>query len=145
MKRTDSLRRRHMNKKRKYLWAFNLLGLCLLSGPPVTKASQQQTPPAADNTKTNQRDNDKNSPTADQQKMNPQDRAITQKIRAAIHDDKSLSTYAHDVKIISQDGKVTRMGLVRSQDEKANIAAKALIVAGDGNVDKQPEVVQPKQ
>jgi hyperosmotically inducible protein len=134
-----------MNKKRKYLWAFNLLGLCLLSGPPLAKASQQQTPPAADNTKTNQRDNDKNSPTADQQKMNPQDRAITQKIRAAIHDDKSLSTYAHNVKIISQDGKVTLRGPVRSQDEKANIAAKALIVAGDGNVDNQLEVVQPKQ
>jgi hyperosmotically inducible periplasmic protein len=134
-----------MSKKWKYPWAFYLLGSCLLSGPSLAKVFQEQTPPAADNTKTNQRDNDKNSPTADQQKMNPQDRAITQKIRAAIHDDKSLSTYAHNVKIISQNGKVTLRGPVRSQDEKANIEAKALIVAGDGNVDNELEIVPQKQ
>ena len=43
----------------------------------------------------------------------------------AIHEDKSLSTYAHNIKIITQDGKVTLKGPVRSEDEKNNIAAKA--------------------
>lgn len=106
-------------------------------------AQDPQTP--ADNTKTNQRDNPTTSPTADQQKMNPADRNITKKIRMAIHQDTSLSTYAHNVKIITQNGKVTLKGPVRSDDEKANIAAKAVAVAGDGNVDNQLDVVPPKQ
>ena len=41
------------------------------------------------------------------------------------------------MKIITQDGKVTLKGPVRSDDEKANIEAKATAVAGAGNVDNQ--------
>jgi osmotically-inducible protein OsmY len=99
----------------------------------------QQTPP--DNTKQNK---DQTSPTADQQKMNPADRALTQKIRKAIHQDTSLSTYAHNIKIIAQDGKVTLRGPVRSEDEKTNIEAKAVAVAGQGNVTNQLEVAPAK-
>jgi osmotically-inducible protein OsmY len=98
-----------------------------------------QTPP--DNTKQNK---DQTNPTADQQKMNPSDRALTQKIRKAIHEDTTLSTYAHNIKIISQDGKVTLRGPVRSEDEKANIEAKAVAVAGQGNVTDQLEIAPPK-
>jgi osmotically-inducible protein OsmY len=57
-----------------------------------------------------------------------------QKIRKAVMDEKSLSTYAHNVKIISQDGKVTLKGPVRSAEEKETIAQKAVEVAGAGNV-----------
>lgn len=132
--------------KRHYLSALTLLGFSLHVGPVVAaKASQQDTQQPADNTKTNQRDNDQTSPTADQQKMNSSDRAITKKIRMSIHNDKSLSTYAHNVKIITQDGKVALKGPVRSADEKNNIAAKAAAVAGDGNVDNQLDVVPSKQ
>lgn len=120
-----------------------LLGMSLMAGPAIAGA-QQDTPKPADNTKTNQRDNNNTSPTADQQKMNPADRTITQKIRAAIHDDKSLSTYGHNVKVITQDGRVTLKGPVRSEDEKNSIAAKAKAVAGDGNVDNQLDVVASK-
>jgi hypothetical protein len=49
-------------------------------------------------------------------------------------DDKTLSTYAHNVKIIAQDGKVTLRGPVRSEEEKKNIEQKAIDVAGAGNV-----------
>jgi osmotically-inducible protein OsmY len=63
----------------------------------------------------------------------------------AIHDDKSLSTYAHNIKIITQDGKVTLKGPVRSEDEKSNIGAKAAAVAGDGNVTNQIDVAPSKQ
>jgi osmotically-inducible protein OsmY len=76
--------------------------------------------------------------------MNPSDRALTQKIRKAIHEDTTLSTYAHNIKIISQDGKVTLRGPVRSEDEKANIEAKAVAVAGQGNVTDQLEIAPPK-
>ena len=44
--------------------------------------------------------------------------------------DKSLSTYAHNVKVISQDGVVTLKGPVHSEDEKKSIESKATEVAG---------------
>ena len=44
--------------------------------------------------------------------------------------DKSLSTYAHNVKIVTQDGQVTLKGPVRSEDEKKAIEAKATEGAG---------------
>jgi osmotically-inducible protein OsmY len=59
--------------------------------------------------------------------------------------DKSLSTYAHNIKIITRDGKVTLKGPVRSEDEKAAIEAKAATVAGADNVTDQLTVAPPKQ
>jgi len=96
--------------------------------------SIQQASPAPDNTKVNERDRSPNEPTADQQKDNRSDRDITQQIRQSIMKDKSLSTYAHNVKIVTQDGQVTLKGPVRSEDEKKAIEAKAAEVAGDGKV-----------
>ena len=110
-----------------------------LMAMPIPGKQDPQTPP--DNTKQNK---DQTNPTADQQKMNPADRALTQKIRKAIHEDTTLSTYAHNIKIISQDGKVTLRGPVRSEDEKNNIEAKAVAVAGQGNVTDQLEIAPPK-
>ena len=57
-----------------------------------------------------------------------------QKIRKSVVDDKSLSSYAHNVKIIARGGKVTLKGPVRSEDEKRSIEEKAADVAGSGNV-----------
>jgi hypothetical protein len=116
-----------------------VFGVSLMATPVSGYQDPQQTPP--DNTKQNK---DQTNPTADQQKMNPADRAITQKIRKAIHEDTTLSTYAHNVKIITQDGKVTLRGPVRSEDEKSNIEAKAVAVAGQGNVTNQLEVAPSK-
>jgi hyperosmotically inducible protein len=45
-----------------------------------------------------------------------------------------VSTYAHNVKIISKNGKVTLKGPVRSEDEKKTVESKAVEVAGAGNV-----------
>ena len=50
--------------------------------------------------------------------------------------DKSLSTYAHNVKIITQNGMVTLKGPVHSAEEKQAIESKATAVAGDGKVSK---------
>jgi hypothetical protein len=116
-----------------------LFGVSLMATPIPGYQDPQQTPP--DNTKQNK---DQTNPTADQQKMNPADRAITQKIRKAIHEDTTLSTYAHNIKIITQDGKVTLRGPVRSEEEKTNIEAKAVAVAGEGNVTDQLEIAPPK-
>jgi hyperosmotically inducible protein len=124
------------------LGASLLTGLILFNSPMTSYSALPQD--AADNTKTNKGDANKGATTADQQKMNPSDRAITQKIRAEIMKDKSLSTYAHNVKIITQDGKVTLKGPVRTGDEKSAIETKANAIAGDGNVTSQIEVVPPK-
>jgi hyperosmotically inducible protein len=48
--------------------------------------------------------------------------------------DQSLSSYAHNVKVITTNGSVTLKGPVRSDEEKSAIEAKAAEVAGAGNV-----------
>jgi osmotically-inducible protein OsmY len=98
------------------------------------------TPAPADNTKMNQRDRDASQQTADQQKENRSDRDITQQVRRAIVKDKSLSTYAHNVKIITENGQVTLKGPVRSEEEKRAVEAKAAEVAGNNNVTSQLDV-----
>ena len=112
-----------------------MFGVPLMAAPMPRLQDAQQ--PMPDNTRNNK---DQSEPTADQQKMNPADRTITQKIRKAIHDDHSLSTYAHNIKVITQDGKVTLRGPVRSEDEKSSLQAKAVAVVGAENVTNQLEI-----
>jgi hyperosmotically inducible protein len=73
------------------------------------------------------------------------DRDTTQKIRKAIVGDKTLSTYAHNVKILAHDGKVTLRGPVRSDDEKRTVAEMASAVAGANNVTNELTVQPAKQ
>ena len=120
--------------------AMAVLGTALTAGAVPGQDSGQQ----PDNTKTNKRDRDKSSPTADQQKMNPPDRELARKVRTSVMSDKQLSSYAHNVKIVAQDGKVTLKGPVRSEEEKSAIEEKATEVAGAGNVIDQLEVAPPK-
>lgn len=123
-----------------------LVGGILFSGCVIASAQDaaQSTAPQPDNTKVNERDRNANQATADQQKENSSDRDITQQIRKAIIGDKSLSTYAHNVKIVTQNGTVTLKGPMRSEDEKKAIAEKAAAIAGEGNVSSQLDV-KPKQ
>jgi hyperosmotically inducible periplasmic protein len=105
-------------------------------------SSSQQ--PAPDNTKVNERDKNKAQPTADQQKENQPDRELARQIRRSIVQDKALSSYAHNVKIIAQSGMVTLKGPVRSDDDKSAIEAKAAEIAGADKVTSLLEV-KPKQ
>jgi hyperosmotically inducible periplasmic protein len=116
-----------------------MLGVSLTGAPTPRYQDPQQ--PAPDNTKQNK---NQTNPSADQQKMNAADRELARKIRKAIHDDSNLSTYAHNIKIISQNGKVTLRGPVRSEEEKANIEAKAVAAAGQDNVSNELQVAPPK-
>ena len=59
-------------------------------------------------------------------------------------DDKTLSTYAHNVKVIAQDGQVTLKGPVRTEDEKKTVEAKATEVAGAGHVINQISIAPAK-
>lgn len=124
-----------------------LLFGCSFAGAQQSSDQDSATRPNAtqpDNTKVNQRDRSANEPTADQQKSNRSDRDITQQVRKAIMEDKSLSTYAHNVKIITQNGMVTLKGPVRSQEEKKAIEAKAAEVAGGDKVTNEMDI-KPKQ
>ena len=113
-----------------------LFGSCPLFGQEAGKS---------DNTRVNKRDQSSEQVTADQQKQNSSDIELTRQIRSSITKDKSLSTYAHNVKIISQDGIVTLKGPVRSEQEKNVIESKAAEVAGASNVKNQLDVAPEKQ
>ena len=109
----------------------------------VAFAQTPKTPP--DNTKVNTRDRAKGAVTADQQKENAGDRELTQKIRKSLMADKSLSTYAHNVKVVAQGGQVTLKGPVRTEDEKRNVEAKAVEVAGAGHVVNEISIAPAKR
>jgi hyperosmotically inducible periplasmic protein len=94
----------------------------------------------ADNTKRNKRDRSDAEPTADQQRNMKSDLEVTQQIRKSIMDDKALSTYAHNVKIIAQNGTVTLKGPVRSMEEKTTIEQKAAEAVGKANVKSEIEI-----
>lgn len=94
----------------------------------------------ADNTRVNQRDRQEGEATADQQKNGRSDLKITQQIRKAVVADKGLSTYAHNVKIVVREGKVTLKGPVRSADEKKRVEDKAAEVVGVSNVTSEIEI-----
>jgi len=125
-------------RHRSFTRAMVLGGLLSL----VAGAAGAQTAP--DNTKVNKRDRAKGAVTADQQKENAPDRELAAKIRKAIVDDKELSTYAHNVKVVVQAGKVTLKGPVRSDAEKTAIAAKATEIAGAGNVTNSLSIAPDK-
>lgn len=132
----------YRNVARTLLCTGLLLGVGELAR--AQEPSSQQTSPASDNTRINQRDRNASEPTADQQKENRSDRDITQQIRQSIMKDKSLSTYAHNIKIVTQNGQVTLKGPVRSEDEKQAIETKAAEVAGQDKITSELNI-KPQQ
>jgi len=94
---------------------------------------------APDNTRVNQRDRNSGTPTAGQQKGSHSDAEISREIRRAITQDKGLSTYAKNVKVVTKNGNVTLRGPVRSEEEKKSIGSKADTIAGAGHVKNELE------
>lgn len=92
-----------------------------------------------DNTGINARDRDLNTITPTNQSETEADRVLTQRIRAAIIEDKNLSTDAQNIKIITINGVVTLRGPVLNEAEKANIARKLTSLIGVQRVDNQLE------
>lgn len=110
-----------------------------LAALPACKSSKEPTRVEADNTAKNARDQSA-VPTADNAVARSSDLDVTQKIRKAVMDDDSLSTTAHNCKIVVQDGKVTLVGPVTSPTESTRVAQIAANVVGDKNVTNQLEV-----
>ena len=107
--------------------------------PARTDVTTQKPVVAADNTGVNVRDRDQATKTPIDQNENKKDVEITASIRKKVVNAK-MSTAAHNVKIITQDGKVTLRGPVASTEEKQQIAEIAGAIVGPGSVDDQLEV-----
>ena len=126
--------RMHQHRLRRVVHAVVSAAVCASTAITVLA----QTP--ADNTKVNSQDRAKGEVTADQQKENAGDRDIASKIRKSLVSDKTLSTYAHNVKVIAQDGQVTLKGPVRSEAEKRAVEAKAATIVGAAHVTNEISV-----
>jgi hyperosmotically inducible protein len=121
--------------------AYMALALALLV-PNVSFSQNSSTPPSS-TSPDNSGKNKAQGSTAEQQSQATSDRMITKKIRQALIADKTLSTYGHNVKIITQDGAVTLKGPVNSEDEKQTIASKAAeVVGGPDKVTNQLTIKQ---
>lgn len=65
---------------------------------------------------------------------------LTRKIRQAVVKDDSLSTNAHNIKIITMDGNVILKGPVKSIEERKKIESLARKVAGKAPVKSDLEI-----
>src|ERR1043165_1823930 len=113
--------------------------------PPADSARTEPVspPPDADNTARNAQTNPDalaatNTPL--DQGETEADLKITSSIRKSIVNDKSLSTNAHNIKIMTAGGKVTLRGPVKSEQEKSKIEGYAKVATGVAQVDNMLEV-----
>ena len=109
--------------------------ITLLAGVLAVSAVNAQTDDAAtqheaaDNTKANAADRNQDAKTPLDQ-ANDQDAIdVTANIRRAVLADSSLSTSAHNVKIVTNGNVVTLRGPVKSADEKQRVEALAVKAA----------------
>ena len=130
--------------KKVLLCALALLVLGSYTGTVGAADKSTATPSqmAPDNTGRNVRDRNGDTLTSGDQSENQADRTLTQQIRRELMADRSLSTDAKNIKIVTINGVVTLRGPVNTPQEKATIEAKAQSIAGANNVDSQLEIVR---
>jgi hyperosmotically inducible periplasmic protein len=136
-------------KEKKMIKSVLLCALALLvlgsytgTAPAADKTAEPPAQMAPDNTGRNVRDRGGDTLTPGDQSENQADRTMTQQVRREILADKSLSTDAKNIKVITVNGVVTLRGPVNTSQEKSTIEAKAQSIAGPTNVDSQLEVVR---
>lgn len=123
-----------------------LTTVVMMGGPlgPVHAEDHTHSPgrseTAPDNTGRNVRDREGDTLTPGDQSSAPADVELTRRIREAVVADKSLSTLAHNVKIITVNGLVTLRGPVENAQEKTKIAETAQKLAGTKQIENQLEV-----
>jgi len=114
--------------------------LCFVGSVNSLHLQAQATP--AQTAPDNSKQNKTQSKTADDQTNVKTDRDTTAQIRKSIMADKDLSTYAHNVKIITRNGTVTLKGPVKSDDEKQKVISYASNVVAADKVTDQLTVKQ---
>jgi len=97
---------------------------------------------AADNTGSNARDKSGATVTPTDQPENERDLALAKDVRKSLVDDDALSVNGKNIKVISQDGRVTLRGPVSSLEEKERIVSKVKTLPGVLEIDDQLEVKQ---
>jgi len=135
-------------KKTGLVLLVSLLGLGTACTKDNDYSTREQTssssqPPDADNTARNKQ----TDPDALALKDTPLDQGetdadlrITSSIRKSIVNDKALSTDAHNIKIMTNAGKVTLRGPVKSVAERAKIEGYTKLTAGVDQIDNMLEV-----
>ena len=121
------------------VFALSIAAGCNDSRRSPSASSSTSSSTAKDNTRVNERDRSDAVKTPIDQNENQKDIDVTANIRKRVVDTK-LSLNAQNVKIITQNGKVTLRGPVKSDDERKQIEQIASDVAGVGNVDSQLEI-----
>lgn len=135
-----------------------IVAACLLAGSTVAHADTSAIDTATrkfdrpsqvyqrDNTGINERDRDARRFTADQQSNEENSLRVTKQIRQAIVERDDLSSYAHNVKIIANDGGlVTLRGPVRNEKERVLLGQIAMDIAGRDLVKNELEVAPEKR
>ena len=136
-----------MRKKFNSVHLAASLAMLTMSG---TAAIAQQTPPAAapvtstaaDNTRLNTRDKSADTMKPTDQPNNSEDIKVAAAVRKSIVDEKSLSTMAHNVKLVAAAGVVTLRGPVASADEKIKVGKLAASVFGVSQVNNELDIKQ---
>ncbi|HZL27311.1 MAG TPA: BON domain-containing protein [Acidobacteriaceae bacterium] len=119
----------------KIVRSFHLALAVACAGLVLSLPAHAQSSAQPDNSAQNKNQNP--GGTADNQPNATSDRQTTANVRKAIIADKDLSTYAHNVKIITKGGTVTLKGPVKSDDEKQKVVSDAAsVVSADKVVDQ---------
>lgn len=120
------------------------LALTLAGGAAFAQTTPTAPPgqatPSADNTRMNDRDHGSTGDTAQSQSNAKGDRELLAAVRRSVVKDKSLSTTAHNVKILAANGVVTLRGPVKSEEEKTKVEALAKQVAGVTSVQNNLDI-----
>lgn len=130
---------------------FLTTAACVVALAIATDVSAQQSASSsapvagvsADNTAVNQRDRSSDTVTPIDQPNNKADIKLAAAVRRAIVKDKSLSTTAHNVKLVAASGVVTLRGPVNSAAEKARLESLVQGISGVSSVDNQLDVKTP--
>jgi hyperosmotically inducible protein len=108
-----------------YCKASVMSGLAAALAVSGIAAAADVRPASADNTAVNAEDRNADAATPTDQSNSPAALRVTANIRKAVIADKTLSTYAHNVKIVTSGNTVTLRGPVATAEEKDRIAALA--------------------
>jgi len=111
----------------------------IAQAPPANDATP---PAAADNTRVNVRDRNDAALTSTDQPNNPDDIKLAAAVRRSITSEESLSTMAHNVKLVASAGVVTLRGPVRDAAEKAKVEQLASAAPGVSSVRNELDIKQ---
>jgi len=107
----------------------------------TTSSSSTVTNNGVENSRINQRDRQDKSRTPIDQGNSKEDIRLSQEIRkSVVNHTNHFSILAHNIKIITYNGKVTLRGPVENNEEKKRIAAVAQSITGANNVSDLLEV-----